>query len=194
MSIRFYNNILRIMLVVIVLCLLGTTVNFVKYYVSHRGCLSCGYNCFYNGADGHLIKLINNKSATDPSFEYLESFLINDQTNKIVYDTDKFVCADYAEVLHNDAEKNGIKAGYVNLDFNGYDVLHACNVFNTTNAGLIFVDDTGSVDGIADDGKVDIMINESYCVYSFDGSFKLWCVENESTEYLYTVKEYNIDW
>ncbi len=63
------------------------------------------------------------------------------------------VCADFAERLHNDAEKEGIRCGYVSLDIVGYtdpnnlgiasDAGHACNVFETTDKGFIYIDDTG---------------------------------------------------
>ncbi len=55
------------------------------------------------------------------------------------------VCSEYAEMLHNNAEKAGIRAGYVLCTD------HAMNVFEAVDKGLIYIDDTGSVwsfDGI----------------------------------------------
>jgi len=41
-----------------------------------------------------------------------------------------FVCADFAETLHNNAEKVGIRVAYVTV--NG---IHALNAFDTTDRG-----------------------------------------------------------
>ena len=53
------------------------------------------------------------------------------------------ICADFAERLHNNAEIAGIRCGYVTIDFTGKSIGHAVAVFNTTDAGLIYIDDTG---------------------------------------------------
>lgn len=65
------------------------------------------------------------------------------------------MCGDFAERLHNDAETAGIRCGYVSLEITGYsdpanlgipsNAGHACNVFRTTDKGLIYVDATGMV-------------------------------------------------
>ena len=64
------------------------------------------------------------------------------------------VCADFAERLHNDAEMAGIRCAYVSLDMEGYsdpyqlgipsDAGHACNAFQTTDKGLIYIDVTNA--------------------------------------------------
>ncbi|MDD5094293.1 MAG: hypothetical protein PHV74_07950 [Dehalococcoidia bacterium] len=66
------------------------------------------------------------------------------------------ICADFAERLHNNAEIAGIRCGYISLCMNSNSnpegsgmsckLGHACNVFETTDKGLIVIDDTGSVD------------------------------------------------
>lgn len=63
------------------------------------------------------------------------------------------ICADFAERLHNDAEIAGIKCAYVSLDMTGYtdpdhlgipsDSGHALDAFQTTDRGLVYIDDTG---------------------------------------------------
>jgi len=63
------------------------------------------------------------------------------------------VCADFAERLHNNAEKAGIRCAYVSLEMTGYDdplhlgipsnAGHACNAFETTDRGLVYIDATG---------------------------------------------------
>ena len=91
---------------------------------------------YYGAAENHVdLKNIQNiiDGSTDPENPY--------------------ICSDFAERLHNDAEIAGIRCGYVSLDMSGYsdpDNLgipansgHACDVFQTTDRGLIYVDDTG---------------------------------------------------
>jgi len=75
------------------------------------------------------------------------------------------ICADFAEMLHNNAEKAGIRCGYIGLDFDD-GVGHALNIFETTDRGLIYIDDTGSIGGMGpsnNDAVVDILeIGEEY--------------------------------
>ncbi|MFC2041213.1 hypothetical protein ACFLTY_02690 [Chloroflexota bacterium] len=56
---------------------------------------------------------------------------------KIQPDSPK-VCADFADRLHNNAEKAGLRCGFV------LGTMHAFNVFETTDKGLIYIDDTGT--------------------------------------------------
>lgn len=82
---------------------------------------------------------------------------------------------DFAERLHNNAEMAGIRCGLVILDMVGYqdphnlgiepDAGHACNVFNTTDRGLVYIDCTGVTgsDGpLNHDRKVNIQIGMEY--------------------------------
>jgi len=130
-----------------------------------------------NDCYGEFIVLINNKNAKDPTYQELLSFLRTDNTDAFPYQMvfsvagsyygkaeDKIdlinvkgiidgskaplapkVCADFAERLHNDAELAGIKCGYVSLELG--NVGHACDVFNTTDRGLVYIDDTGKTAG-----------------------------------------------
>ena len=97
-------------------------------------------------ADGSLVWLQNNEAARDKSFASIREFLRDDRTDEIPYRSDKFVCADFAELLHNRAEAAGIRCGYVVVEFAG-GVSHACNAFQTTDRGLVFIDCTGSSAG-----------------------------------------------
>ena len=60
---------------------------------------------------------------------------------------DPRVCADFAERLHNNAEKAGIRCGYVCIELSIGEG-HAINVFETIDKGLIYIDCTGFTDGI----------------------------------------------
>ena len=95
-------------------------------------------------ASGVSVQLVNYKNATDPTWDGLISFLRNDPTDGLPYN-ESFVCADFAEMLHNNAEKAGLKAGYVGVDFLDMEP-HALNVFNTTDKGIVFVDCTGDTE------------------------------------------------
>ena len=65
------------------------------------------------------------------------------------------VCADFAERLHNDAEIAGIRCAYVSIQLSGYtdpnnfgipsNTGHALDAFQTTDRGLVYIDDTGWV-------------------------------------------------
>jgi hypothetical protein len=88
---------------------------------------------------------VNNPKARNVSWAELIQFLQGDKTDEVPYSYDTFVCADFAEMLHNNAEKAGIRAAYVNLDLSGYLFGHAANAFYTTDRGLVYIDDTGTV-------------------------------------------------
>lgn len=139
------------------------------------------------GADGSRIILYNNVSATDPSYEKLKTFLNTDLTDSIPYAVNSFVCSDYAEAVHNNAEKSGIRAAYVSVYFYERNKGHACNAFNTTDRGLVFVDCTAPFfsDLENNDAIVTVKIGEIYKLEGLFGSHKFF----DST-----VKRYKIFW
>jgi len=96
----------------------------------------------YSKASGSQVSPINYKNATDPTWNELISFLGSDDTDEHPYIEGSFVCADFAEMLHNNAEASGIKAAFVGVDFVVGEG-HALNAFNTTDRGLVYVDCTG---------------------------------------------------
>jgi hypothetical protein len=100
-------------------------------------------NMYWVGANGHQISLINNNSAVNPTYSQLLSFIKNDKTDQQKYIPGKYTCGDFAETVHNNAEKVGYKAGWVTID--GVD--HCCNVFQTSDKGTIYIDCTGSPNG-----------------------------------------------
>jgi len=108
-------------------------------YVKYEG----GYIA---GALGHPVELFNNREATNPSWLEPKDFLEKDKTDQHDYSRSSFVCADFAETLHNNAEKAGIRAAYVVVKLQGNpdfgDTIHVLDAFNTTDEGLVFIDDT----------------------------------------------------
>lgn len=77
---------------------------------------------------------------------------------------DPYVCADFAERLHNNAELVGIRCAYVSLGLAGSEG-HACDAFQTTDRGLVYIDCTGISDSYGPDNNdktVDIQVGDQY--------------------------------
>lgn len=110
---------------------------------------------------GNSMILHNNPYAKDPTWDELMSFLRQDTTEQIPYVDNSFVCADFAENLHNNAEKAGIRAAYVVVNFTS-GVGHGCDAFRTTDRGLVFIDDTGEYYGPGYDKQVNIVVGQEY--------------------------------
>lgn len=96
------------------------------------------------GADNENLYITNYDNATNPTYEELKTFLYEDKTDEIEYDLSTFVCADYAEKVHNNAEKAGIKSGLVLIDLDN-GIRHSFNMFNTTDKGIVYIDCTQSL-------------------------------------------------
>jgi len=105
---------------------------------------AAAYNPTFNGkylvcADGHRINLINNAKAHDPTYQELISAIKKDQTDNIGYKEGVFTCGNFAERVHNNLEKLGIKSGIVRLDYIDKSTNHSDNVFKTTDKGIVFI-------------------------------------------------------
>ncbi|MFA5308026.1 MAG: hypothetical protein WC370_00890 [Dehalococcoidales bacterium] len=114
------------------------------------------------------FNLINNPDAVDPTYAELLSFLISDITDSYRYVTDYYMCGNFAETVHNNAEAAGIRAALVLITF---DVPpgHAINAFLTTDRGLVYIDCTGtdrpgpsSMDGIVYNLKIYSTYNREF--------------------------------
>ena len=97
----------------------------------------------YKSGNSTTINLLNNQESVNPPWQELEVFLSEDKTDKIPYREDAYVCGNYAQDLHNNAEDKGIRTAFVVVHFYG-KVPHALNAFKTSDRGLIFVDVTGT--------------------------------------------------
>lgn len=145
------NNILTILGSILVLAFLGIGFDDAEYLsqdinkTSHRA--ETG-SFIMIGADEHVIWLENNPNATNVTMEQLVMFLKADKTNEIPYNDNTFICADYAEVVHNNAETQGIRSGWVSVDMYMEYTGHAINVFDTSDYGLVFYDGTNSESGL----------------------------------------------
>lgn len=102
------------------------------------------------GGDELPIELINNSDATNTTYAELIAFILKDttDTNSFVEEgPEAYVCTDFAEDVHNNAEAAGIRAAFVVVDFT-YGEGHALNAFKTTDKGLVYIDCTRGVERI----------------------------------------------
>ncbi|MFC2017033.1 coiled-coil domain-containing protein [Chloroflexota bacterium] len=98
---------------------------------------------YKGGGSSGQINLINNPIAANPTWQELKAFLLADPTDDEYYIESLFVCGNFAEVLHNNAEAAGIKTTFVTAHFEDNDIAHALNAFKTADRGLVYVDCTG---------------------------------------------------
>lgn len=134
------------------------------------------------GADEHFIVLHNNPEAHNPTWDELKSFLRKDQTERYAYIAGKFTCGDFAETLHNNAEAAGIRAAIVAIELQpanmGEDVVnHSLNAFETTDRGIMYIDDTSSSQGFFADKEANVVVGQEYvCVSIFPqpGQMQTW--------------------
>jgi hypothetical protein len=115
------------------------------------------------GADNHDITLVNNETAKEITYDELLEFLKHDKTDQIPYDENTFICGDYAEMVHNNAEKAGIKAAWVGIDYEDHEG-HACNAFSTSDKGIVYIDCTGMrvSDGLPTDSIINMSVGNDY--------------------------------
>ena len=108
------------------------------------------------GANGEPIVITNNPDAKDATYDEIIEFLRNDNTDNIPYLKGSFECGEYARVVHDNAESNGIKAGVVpiiKICPKGHYTNHIWNVFRAADVkGLLFIDCTNSSSIIEDGG------------------------------------------
>ena len=108
--------------------------------------------------------IVNYGSATNPTWAQLLNFLLNDKTDQNAYVPDVYMCGGFARDVHNNAERAGIRAAYVDVELPGGH--HALNAFKTTDRGLVFIDCTGleaSQSGLFNcDKTVDVRLGRSY--------------------------------
>jgi hypothetical protein len=83
------------------------------------------------------------QSLENPTLSQLITFLKSDDTDLHPYIRNLYVCHDFATTLQQHAYNNGIRCGYVSIEFvNGER--HALNAFQTTDEGLVYIDATGT--------------------------------------------------
>lgn len=138
----------------------------------------------YEGADGHVITFSHNSSAINPTYDQVIAFLKLDTTDQTPYDFKRFTCGDYAEQVQHHAEAAGYQCGWVFIELDNSN--HACDVFNTTDKGLVFVDCT-TFDSIVD-------VKEGAEYHPIPLSKLLGYNSGVSADPIGTVKSYHIEW
>lgn len=98
----------------------------------------------FSGASGKGLRLVNQDKVHNPTWQELKSFIIKDKTDTLLYNKQNMICGDFATMLHNNAELDGIRCGAVAIMFLGENIGHAINVFYTTDYGYIYIDCQGS--------------------------------------------------
>jgi hypothetical protein len=132
----------------------------------------------YVHPDGARVQLINNPNASDQTYDKVVQFIRADTTNTKPYVFGKFVCSNFAEIVHNNAEAAGIRCAWVAVDFENGVPSHSCNAFNTSDRGIIFFDCTGTPNPIPNrkpDFTVDIRIGKLYELIPIENDPSLYC-------------------
>jgi hypothetical protein len=87
--------------------------------------------------------LINNPDAVNPTYQEVLNFIWMDTTDSYRYILNYYMCGNFAETVHNNAEAAGIRTATVFIRFE-HGVGHAINAFLTTDRGLVYIDSTGA--------------------------------------------------
>ena len=95
------------------------------------------------------VDLIDNSTATNPTWSQLMAFLSQDQTEKHAYIENVYDCSQFSKDVHNNAEAEGIRAAEVHVEFRNEVKSHALNAFLTTDYGLVYICCTEAPDTIA---------------------------------------------
>lgn len=135
------------------------------------------------------ILLKNAKYSRDLTYAELINFLKPLKLNLKKYVLGKYECRHFATDLHNKAERAGIRAGVAYVEFECTRMMHAVNVFDTRDKGLVFIDCTGFTVRHKEDytAEVTIIPGKAYnkkCLF-----LDKHCVKNT-----WIVKRFDITW
>ena len=122
------------------------------------GNVSCTFTS--PGSNNEPVNITNNHYAVDVSYDEVISFIKADKTDEHQYVRDNFMCGEFATMVHNNAERSGIRAHVVVVIYNDEDASHMINAFNTTDKGMIFIDCTGTTLGNTHMDK-EVTLNEN---------------------------------
>ena len=89
------------------------------------------------------LERLKQSTLGNPTWSELRKFLKRDDTDTLPYIEGSFDCSGFAITLRDRAWRYGIRCAYVELGFAKREG-HALNAFETTDEGLIYVDDTGA--------------------------------------------------
>ena len=122
-----------------------------------------------------VLPEIEEPKTHNPSWEELKAFLLKDDTDKMEYVFPTTVCEDFAKKLQKNAKEAGLRCAFVSVQLDGYPdwynlgissyTGHACNAFETTDRGLVYIDCTSSASGsgpLHGDCIVDVQVGNNY--------------------------------
>ena len=102
--------------------------------------LQADYNSLQTDYEGSLERL-KQSELENPTWSELKRFLERDDTDTVPYVKDSFDCSGFAITLRDRAWRYSMRCAYVELGFSKKEG-HALNAFETTDEGLIYVDNT----------------------------------------------------
>jgi hypothetical protein len=76
---------------------------------------------------------------SNPTYSDAMVFIRADKTDKKKYVEGSFTCTHFSLEVKNNAEKNGIRCGYVVVNLSGGE-RHALIAFNTTDKGILYIE------------------------------------------------------
>jgi hypothetical protein len=78
----------------------------------------------------------------DLTYKEVYNFILNDKTDEHIYNETQYNCVHFSTEVNNNAEKNGIRCAYVEINFEGNYFLkrssHALIGFNTIDKGIVY--------------------------------------------------------
>lgn len=104
------------------------------------------------------FNLENNPDASNISWSQLKDFLREDRTDNNPYVENVYMCGEFAEDLHNNAENSEIRAAFVIIQFEDGSITHALNAFVATDRGLVYIDTTGTELGVERPRHMDCIV------------------------------------
>ncbi|UCH71812.1 MAG: hypothetical protein JSW62_05285 [Thermoplasmatales archaeon] len=76
----------------------------------------------------------------DPTYNEVERFIANDETDEIEFDEENFDCENFAQTVNSNAENQGIRCAFVIMYFEQNKTGHAIVGFNTVDQGMVYIE------------------------------------------------------
>lgn len=108
-----------------------------------------------------LLEKLTESTLRNPTWLELKQFLEHDDTDTLLYDEDSFDCDGFAITLRDRVSRFGYRCAFVGVSF-GEVVGHALNAFETTDQGLVYIDN------VKHDAIAYVEIGQPYGVISLD--------------------------
>jgi len=131
----------------------------------------------------NLVERMEQSDLTDVGWTELKQFLEADNTDSLTYTEGSFDCSGFTITLRDNATSCGIRCAYVEIEFftgNG----HALNAFETTDMGLIYIDNTNA------DQVAYVEIEKPYGRISMDGVNSRYISCNGDPSEFYDLPQY----